>query len=332
MRIYRLSILPTSLQLTRWQADTLFGTLCWALRHRDGEEKLKQFLEPFLAGEPPFLLSDWMPAGYLPLPFHVRLMQSEKRMDVEAYRKLKALKKVRHLSEEGFAKACRGELVEVEEEARELIVAAPQLHACINRATGTTTGGDEEAGASLFELHGWVPGRASTGISVYIADRTGRGIDLVVELMRDVELSGFGKKKSSGMGAFKIEGNPVEWEPPSTNGKANGFVSLSGFVPARNDPTMGFWQILVKHGKLGEEYAVGGDPFKYPWIVLEAGSSFFTADVPREFYGRMLERISPKCPQVVQYGYAFPIPMVIPEEVAQKALKKGEIATSLRSF
>jgi len=318
MRISRLRILPTSLQLTRWQADTLFGTLCWALRHRDGEGKLEQFLEPFLAGDPPFLLSDGMPADYLPLPFHVRLMQSEKSFDKDTYHKLKALKKVRYLAKTEFEKACRGEPVEVE--ADELFAAASQLHACINRATGTTTGGDEETGASLFELHGWVPGPGSTGISVYIADRTGRAIDLVVELMRDVELSGFGKKKSSGMGAFRIEGDPVEWEPPSTNGKANGFVSLSGFVPARNDPTSGFWQILVKHGKLGEEYAVGGDPFKYPWIVLEPGSSFVTREPPGEVYGRMLRGISRKYPDVVvQYGYAFPVPMVIPSEIVETA-------------
>lgn len=319
MKIWRLSIKPTSVHLTEWQADTLFGTLCWALRHREGEAELNEFLEPFRAGDPPFLISDGMPAGHLPFPFHMRLMPLPPLLDLETYRKQKELKKVRHLREEQFKKACRGEEVQLDEKAGELTRAASQLHASINRITGTTTAADEDSGGNLFELHGWVPRKRDSGISLYIADRSGNHKDKVVELLRDVELTGFGKKKSSGMGAFTIDGDAEEWEPPSTNGKADGFVSLSGFVPAAKDPTAGFWQLKVKHGKLGEEYAVGGDPFKYPWIVLEAGSSFVTRDEPREVYGRMLEKISPTYPDVVQYGYAFPIPMVIPQELIEKA-------------
>jgi len=319
MKLHRLTIRPTSLQLTPWQADTLFGTLCWAYRFREGEDALREFLEPFVQGDPPFLLSDAMPEGYFPVPLFLRVAHTKRTCDREIYRKEKLLKKTLFLPEEQFEKACRGEAVEIGKQDRELTRAASQLHASINRATGTTTSADDETGGNLFELHGWVPGNRSGCMNIYIADRRGDQIEQVVRLLRDVELSGFGKKKSSGMGAFRIVSKPKPWQPPNVNGNANGFVSLSGFVPAEADPTIGFWQVKVKHGKLGESYAVGGDPFKYPWIVLQAGACFATNGPPGEVYGRMIEGISPHYSDVVQYGFAFPVPALIPSEVLQKA-------------
>ena len=310
MKIWRISIRPTSLQLTPWQADTLFGTLCWALRHRQGEEGLIRFLEPFLDRDPPFLLSDGMPSGYLPLPFHLRIEKRAEVADVEAYRKEKALKKVSYLPEEVFRSVCRGEPVEIEEANRELVCKKSQMHASINRITGTTTRMDDEEGGSLFELMGEVPGAAGK-LDIYVAERVDGMRDTLLGLLKDVELSGFGKKKSSGMGAFRIEGDFEPWRPPDISAAASGFVSLSGFVPGRSDPTTGFWQLKVKHGKLGEDYAVGGSPFKTPWIVLDPGTCLVTQDASREVYGRMLRNLTDRDERVVQYGYAFPVPMVI---------------------
>ena len=74
MPIYRILIEPRSLQITPWQADTLFGSLCWAYRHRYGESALQEFLQPFLSGEPSFLLSDGIAEGHLPLPYYLRIL------------------------------------------------------------------------------------------------------------------------------------------------------------------------------------------------------------------------------------------------------------------
>lgn len=317
MRIWKLLIRPLSLQLTRWEADTIFGSLCWQLRFREGEDALKRFLQPYRDGDPPFLFSDGFPAGYLPLPFFTRLLQSDSVEDVETYSKLKRMKKVRFLPESEFAKACDGQLVEVGDEV--LVKAESQLHASINRITGTTVGGGEDAEASLFQLSGWVPGDKNQEIEVSIADRSGAGIDSVLSWFADLEKAGFGKKKSSGMGAFRMEGAPQEWRPPTPAENADGFVSLSAFIPRRSDPSTGFWQCRVKHGKMGEEYATGGSPFKKPWILLEPGSAFYTETAPAEFYGRMLENVSDDYPDVVQYGYAFPIPIRFPRRLLENA-------------
>jgi CRISPR-associated protein Csm4 len=85
-------------------------------------------------------------------------------------------------------------------------------------------------------------------------------------------------------------------------------MSLSHFVPAAKDPLKGYWEILVKYPKLGEDFAITGNPHKKPLIMLRAGSSFFDSPC-REYYGRLVKGLSPQYPQVVQYGYAFPVPI-----------------------
>ena len=89
------------------------------------------------------------------------------------------------------------------------------------------------------------------------------------------------------------------------------FVSLSNFVPARNDPIEGTWQTIVKYGKLGEEYATGGNPFKRPLLMFTAGSTFYDAPC-REYYGRVVKDIAPSYHKVVQYALALPVPIKLP--------------------
>ncbi|MFB3787121.1 MAG: RAMP superfamily CRISPR-associated protein [bacterium] len=317
MHYWRFRIRPLSLQITPWQADTIFGSLCWALRHLEGEASLKKFLEPFREGEPSFLISEAFPRGYLPLPFYLRVQRVEVQNQRE-YQRFKLVKKVNLLPEGEFAKACRGEAVQVDETALSLYQPYSRLHASINRATGTTTAAEEDTGGNLYQLHGHVMNPRDTEIAVYVADRTGESLELVQRLFRSLELTGFGRKKSSGAGAFRLVGDPEPWKPPQVQ-NGNGFVTLSGFVPRRQDPAVGYWQLRVKHGKLGETYATGGkSPFKKPWILLESGSCFQTGNTG-EVYGRMLTDLSNAYPEVVQYAYAFPVPISFPDKIWEAA-------------
>lgn len=319
MRIWRIELQPQSLQLTPWQADTFFGTLCWALVHRKGEEALKAFLAPFLNGDPPFLISDGIPTGYMPTPYLLRLLFSGNIADQEAYSRIKRLKKAAYISEENFRSVCNGETSGLDENALSLTNKVSQLHSTINRVTGTTTGGDDVAEMSLFQLQGWVPSAHVHSFSIFIAERLDGSLEEIIPLLKDMEAIGFGKKKSSGMGAFRIIGEPEAWVVPRLTKPANGFVSLSGFVPSGNDPTDGFWQVKVKHGKLGESFATQGSPFKKPWIRLEPGSCFYSENQLGEIYGRMLIGLSDTHPEAVQYGFAFPIPLVMNADIIGKA-------------
>jgi len=142
-------------------------------------------------------------------------------------------------------------------------------------------------------------------------------VDEARTLFKHLELEGYGKRRSAGYGA--IDSLDVEdfagFDSPED---ANGFVSLSSFVPGPDDPVNGFWQISVKYGRLGEEYAYGPNPFKRPLLMLTAGSAFYDSPV-RPFYGTLVEGISPAHPEVVHYGFALPVAMKLPKEAAEGA-------------
>lgn len=85
-------------------------------------------------------------------------------------------------------------------------------------------------------------------------------------------------------------------------------MSLSHFVPAKNDPTNGAYKTMVKYGKLGEDKAFCGNTFKKPLIMLKPGAVFRCSDV-KPYYGRLLENIAYADSDVVQYAFAFAAPI-----------------------
>ncbi|HOF86525.1 MAG TPA: hypothetical protein PLZ36_00295, partial [Armatimonadota bacterium] len=182
----------------------------------------------------------------------------------------------------------------------------------LHRLTNTTTGPDgavEDSGA-LFTM----PVAYTPHICIYakIAD------DFLTEaeaLFADLEHWGFGKHASIGLGAVSCEEHWFE-ECPELRcaGEANGFVALSHFAPAREDPTDGRWRLLVKYGKFGDTRATtipsGSDdaqPFKRPVIMLEAGATFRCHPV-RPWYGRLLAGLSAYYSDARQYAYCYAVP------------------------
>src|SRR3989304_1360827 len=106
MNWYRLRLNLRGPTGTPWQADTIFGHLCWALRHRRGEVALREFLGYFWEGQPLFLLSDGFAGGLLPLPVGTGLGQGE---GIEGLRQARAARKLRSVGREDFLRAVRGE-------------------------------------------------------------------------------------------------------------------------------------------------------------------------------------------------------------------------------
>jgi CRISPR-associated protein Csm4 len=152
-------------------------------------------------------------------------------------------------------------------------------------------------------------GRSGLSISLYVkvADQT--WADEAKRLLDALAAGGYGAKKSAGYGHFVIEAwGPFDGFQPIPENDANGFISLSNWVPAASDPTEGYYATLVKYGKLGESLAASENPFKFPLVMLTAGSAFFSDGPPREWYGRLVSGVAPGHPHVVQYGLAFVLP------------------------
>ncbi len=79
MKTYRLTLAPRSSFVTPLQSDTLFGHLCWAMRNRDGPERLTGFLDDFRGNSPPLLIYDALPEGRLPAPLLPPMSRQEVR-------------------------------------------------------------------------------------------------------------------------------------------------------------------------------------------------------------------------------------------------------------
>ena len=300
MNFYRVKLKLNSPYATEWQADTIWGHLCWALRFAYGEAELASFIARYGSGEPPLLVSNGFPGDLLPRP----ILPQKPATGRADYAKLKEYKKAQWLTAAEFAEALNGQDITPGDNlgATQSVTLKNQ----INRRTGTTGSpeGEESAGRLFsFEQH-----HLNT-VSIYLK-ATENFVSKTRELFQNLAKTGYGKRKTVGYGQFTVQSfDAVQWFKSASS--PNGFISLSNFVPAVADPATGYWSLMVKYGKLGEEYAISGIPHKQPLVMFKAGSCFYD-DSCREFYGRLVKGLSRKYPEVVQYGYALPIPIKLP--------------------
>jgi CRISPR-associated protein Csm4 len=299
MKIYHIKLRVKTGLLTPFQADTIFGHICWVIAHGDGDGALQNFLQPFKDGNPPFVLSDGFPENYLPKPISVDFVVSEDRR--------KDIKKIDYLHPDDFNLLIQGK---THEEFKplplpdEVLQSVTSTHNTINRLTNTTS---EESG--VYSL----PETVIPKVSIYLKSVDAGWKDKVVSLLKDLSQVGYGRKKSIGKGQFTVAELVEEYNFPEIK-DANGFVTLSNFCPAKDDPTEGLYKTFVKYGKLGEEFTFCGNPFKRPLLMIKAGSVFKTTSPPKAYYGRMLSNIAPaKEDSVVHYAYAFAMPVKFPE-------------------
>lgn len=310
MRTYLLEIAVHSSFITPWHADTIFGHLCWVAERNNGFEHFKgaqELIEYYRQGSPPLLISDAFPSGYFPSPANLHEVLAA-RLSVpltkESYAALKRIKKLDFIKQQEFQAYQQGESFTAEFiDMAGPILNAVTLHNQISRLSNTT--GQE---GSLFELS-----------EMYIKDgkltifaRLEEGFEQDAKRLFQLwALGGFGKKRTTGKGSFIINKfEPYEGLDPQNINSCNGFISLSHFIPAKHDPTEGAYKILVKFGKLGDEKALCGNPFKKPIIMLKPGAVFKT-NSPRPYYGRLIENLAYADKAVVQYGYAFAVPITI---------------------
>lgn len=309
MPLFRVTFTMRGATATPWQADTIFGHLCWALRRREGETALADFLQFYTAGMTPIIVSDGFPGNLLPrplMPATPGANDGETLGERRARARLaKEVGRQPYLSVDEFERALRGEafVPAPKRVPTERITLKNQIDRTVN-----STGGSDGAG-HLYEFAETFWERVTIYVRTEDVDS-----NWVRGLFAEVAASGYGKRKSVGYGQIE----EFAWEPFSgfeAPPEPNGFVTLSGFVPAKGDPTRGFWRTVVKYGKLGEELAVAGNPFKRPLLMLAAGSCFYDAPI-RSVYGRLVDGVSPAHLEVVQYGLAFVVPARLPDRGA----------------
>ncbi|MCG6659395.1 CRISPR-associated protein Csm7 [Halomonas campisalis] len=314
MSRYRLTIEPLTAFATPLKGDTLFGQLCWTLRHLNGLETLTACLAGYGKGRPFLVVSDALPHGFLPrptLPAHLigfNMADASNR---------KAAKRRQWLPE-----SKSGEPLETwhqhlvacghQDDGK---VPAPHLeeqsHNTINRLTNTT-GTGQFAPYSRSVSH-YAPG---TRLDLYVVLDDRLEVATLKQLMARCGQQGFGKEATTGLGKFRVVSCEALPEPAS----ARHWLTLGPCVPAadteENDAWVAresFYSLHVRFGRHGDLAAVSGQPYKNPVIMAQTGA-LMTRHAPAAltWVGTGLGgngELSRALPETVHQGYAPAVPV-----------------------
>lgn len=322
-RDYTIEIRLESPIITYFQSDTIFGHICWAIRflYQNGENKLREFLEAHDKEEnPPLLVSNGFPADYLPKPIIPPITQTE--LDTFVGRenriansfKIKTIKKLVFIHKSDFEQLQTGAITPlslfqnmygsydtiVKDLANEQSMVVQ--HNTVNRIEGKVTRGLYAQEETFF---GPNPGNFVIYLKTYRFSR--KELESIFAFIGD---GGFGRDKSTGKGYFTFKVNEGSDLREANN--PNAFMTLSSFIPKENDPVKGYYQTLLKYGKLGGLYAKGtsevnNNPFKKPLIMFSAGSVFYDTEYHKgKPYGALLDDVHNN-KEIRHYAHAFPI-------------------------
>lgn len=323
MKTYEIVIKPKSSFITPFHSDTFFGHICWAYRYRKGEDKLVELLKEINNGGT-FLISSAFPVGYLPKPKLKPMTQDDRKALKEkyfngnglaaglaAFETIKEVSKRRFIKEDVFANNINdlSERFMIEalltnldsQDEKKYIKEDYILKNTINRHTFTV---NDEGG-----LYGFNEIFYDVNYRIFFRSNI-LDMETLKEVFEDISSYGFGKKKSTGKGYFSVESISEVELPKADN--PNAFMTLSNYVPVKNEQIDGWYEIFTKFPKVGGEYSrIGNDgaeavPFKNPLIMLAPGSILKYQEA-NDTYGGLIMNIYPPNPDVVQYAFAFPL-------------------------
>lgn len=306
VKIYQTKLTLSSASASLWQADMVWGHLCWSLLRRHSEEALRSFLELYENRQPPILISDGCPGDFLPaprLPVITATSAKIKAERIDAQIQRKNTRMTGWLTLANFNQLRQQpEIAVPHADVSALTGSRIQPKNQLNRLTGTTSA----SGEFLYEITEHLFREITLYWKIDDAYQT-----VVEDFLVDLQMSGYGKRKSVGYGQIASISALQEFNGFAEIPKANGFVSLSRFVPHCDDPTDGCWETTVKYGRLGEELANTDTPFKCPLVQLVCGATFLD-DVPQDFYGQLMRDLSPD-KKLRHYAFAFALPTRMPQ-------------------
>lgn len=310
-------LLPkSSLIGTDIHSDTLFGALCWGIRHVYRDDILEDLLSKFASREPPFFISSAFPykkkigetIHYLPKPTIKPTLPEEKT--IEAYDRDKRIKKVKYISQIAFNAIINAKKDALYDENQffdvNSIVDIDIQRNSINRLSMSTEG-------ALFYTHETF---FSEDVGLYFLLVAQDGIEKYIEAaLHYLQERGFSGDISVGKGHLMFDSisDKEIIHPPQD---ADSFTTLSLYYPTENEFTYyqknkeRVWCNLIKRkGKLESSFVSSDDIWKNAIQMFSEGSTFpLLPDV--NIYG--MNPIVKEHPFAVQhYGLAFPIKMKI---------------------
>ncbi|MBF0555417.1 MAG: hypothetical protein HQK96_12830 [Nitrospirae bacterium] len=347
---YTITVKLNAPVITTFQSDTIFGHICWAIRYlwEDGEKKLKDFLKEYdtKPDDPPLLVSSGFPKGHLPKPVLPPITQAaidcfiavtSIKGRIENSFKIKTVKNASlipvalldEISKEGeiTAKILFEKMFERYDSLYDVIKqkyeqSAVIQHNRINRISNTVKEG-------LYFQEETFHAPEMGEYNIYLKTNCFSKRELH-EIFRFIGMGGYGKDSSTGKGQFTVEEIKDSITLPSFSGP-NAFMTLSSFIPQKNDPIGGYYQTILKFGKLGDVYAAGSadvshNPFKVPLLMFAPGSVFYGDNYndKNHFYGRLISDVHSTNKEIKHYAYAFPLNIRIDSSIVNSEAGKAD--------
>jgi len=303
--------------------DTLFGQLCWTLRHQLGNDRLNTLLHGYTSGKPFAVVSDALPAGHVPLPSvpsslwqasdpdQRKLLKKKKWLPVAALQKPFAVWQSLAVADGAVTGTVDGQSAAPTERS--------QPHNTINRQTGTT-------GEGMFAPYAmsqiWFHPAMQFDLYV-VLDESRLSLAELRAALAYMGQAGFGRDASIGLGKFELLGEPTQTQFPAPPG-VNSVLTLGpcapqgqGFCQVRST-----YQVTTRFGRHGDAAVQSGNPFKRPVLLAKAGAVFWpeTLDpalcVIGQGLGGVGNPVSTAMPETVQQGYSPVIAIARPVEKA----------------
>jgi len=315
MTSLKATILPKTAFATPLMGDTLFGQLCWAIRHGWGEARLTELLNGYTAGQPFLVVSDAFPADYLPMPtLPTRYWQTEADPSQR-----KALKRRVWLAETDTARplASWQEHAKTPDEVGVATQNQGQPRNSLNRLTLATGKG---AGFAPYTVRQhWYPPTARLDIHLRLDETRLSQTDLS-QALTAVGLTGFGKDANVGLGKFALE--TLQAHTPKHSPEANAWLTLAPCAPQglALDARRSYYRPFTRYGRHGAEAVLLGNPFKAPLLLAATGAVFSPSASGRAaettFIGQGLGgkgELSQVLSQTVHQGYAPVVSFHLPQ-------------------
>ncbi len=230
------------------RSDTLWATLCWAIRSVFGETALVEVLEAYEsedASEPfylssafPYLEEDGDKVCFFPaplLPFrHSEPLNIEGLTPIEIKQAVREdkqrVKRQEYLTQSHFEYLISGHRDSLGPKESPVVIGSPMTHNTISRLTGSTltikeNEEDEEGSGQLFHTDEFFLEGENTGLFFLLQGN----LEKVIPALRFLEHEGIGGDRSTGKGRFQIS------EPENftlrTPSDPNAIMSLSLYHP-----------------------------------------------------------------------------------------------------
>ncbi len=301
------------------KGDTLFGHLCWAVRNRHGEARLRDLLAGYTQGQPFVVCGDALPQGYLPRPawplHRYRISGDQDRKAVKRLRWLPLGAVQQPLPQWLDACLSEGQVLDSHQlKGSNLTRLHAQPHNSIDRRSGTT-GGAEFAPYSLPQY--WHAAGIRFDAWLLVDPERLTGAELQV-LLDDIGRAGHGRDASIGLGKFAV--NDLTERPLPSQAQANACLTLAPCAPQGlgYDPERSFYEPFTRFGRHGDLAVLGGRPFKAPVLMAQTGALLTPPALPATgFIGQGLGgdgSLSNAIPATVQQGYAPFVGVHLPRE------------------